>query len=329
MWPNGEAVIAKLKRPPRSHLAHSTVTSTHIADTVMVAGLMEHLGGAVLRMRGSAASYLGLFPLDNSDRQSKTRARYGLKGITTKGRRTIRNACYLLQRDYGNKFLTFSTVTLPNLSEDDMKVLHENWHQLVELYRLKMGRALRSEGLPGQMAGVTEIQEERWERSKAPILHGHFVFVGRRRGHGWAVSTETHDLLWSQAIETVLGKPIGLAHAACQLKRVDGNPETYLGKYASKGVKVVEEVKEKGLEQWLPKQWWNCSRRMTRQIEKEKKTFERGSQQLLVLDKEASGLVWSWYRDFSIDFEDGTSVFMARYGCLSKVGKEMILNTYT
>lgn len=235
----------------------------------------------------------------------------------------------MLQRDYGNKFLTFSTVTLPNLAEDDMKALHESWHQLVELYRLKMGRALRSKGLPGQMVGVTEIQEKRWERSQAPILHCHFVFVGRQRGHGWAVSTEAHDLLWSQAIETVLGKSIGLAHASCQLKRVDGKPGTYLGKYVSKGAQTVEKVKGKGLEHWLPKQWWNCSRRMTRQIEKEKKTFERGSQQLLVLDKEASGLVWSWYRDFSVDFEDGASVFMARYGCLSKVGKEMILNTYT
>ena len=271
---------------------------------------------------------MGLFPVPNSDRNAGGRSRYGLKGITTKGRRTVRNACYLLQRDYGDQHLTFSTITLPDLPEADMRTLHEEWHHLVELYRLKMGRALRAKGLPGHLVGVTEIQEERWAKSGAPVLHCHFVFVGRARRKGWAISTTQHDLLWAQAIETVLGKPIGNIHAACQLKRVDGKPDTYLGKYVSKGAQVVEKVKEAGLSEWLPKQWWNCSRRLNKQIEKEKKQFERGSQQLLVMGEEVSGLVWTWYRDFAIDFEDGETVWMARYGLLSAVGKQMILNAY-
>lgn len=325
VWPNGEAVISRKRQARAIAPSQSTVTKTHIAEAAMITAVWPVLGTAILRLPAAGGSYLGLFHLRNSDSASEGRARYGLKGITTKGRRTVRNACYLLQRDYNDKHLTFSTVTLPSLSEDDMSVLHQKWHHLVELYRLKMGRKLRAKGLPGQLVGVTEIQEKRWARSGAPVLHCHFVFVGRARRKGWAISTTEHDLLWSQAIETVLGKPIGNAHAACQLKRVDGRPDTYLGKYVSKGASVVEKVKEAGLEAWLPRQWWNCSRRLTRKIEKEKACFEDGSKQVLALGEEGNAVVWQWYRDFVVDFDDSESMFMARYGTLTQAGKRWVM----
>jgi len=328
LWPNGEIVISKVRQSSRRPTRDKDFSSLQIHTAARAAALWPILGSCLLRVPVRAHIPLGLFPLPNSDKLKKRPGRYGLKGITTKGRRTVRNACFLLLRDYGEKHLTFSTVTLPDLSGPDMEVLHENWHHLVELYRLKMGRALREVGLPGEIVGVTEIQEKRWKRSGAPVLHCHFVFVGRKRGQGWAIATEKHDLLWSQAIETVLGKPINNVHAACQLKRVDGNPETYLGKYVSKGASVIEPILEGGLSQWLHRQWWNCSRELTRRIEKEKKKFREGSETILLLAEESGTQIWQWYRDFAVDFEDGESVFMARYGTLSELGRRLVNNTY-
>ncbi len=328
LWPNGEIVISKPRKSGSGDKVKSEMSPLHIHVAAQITAVWPVLGPCLLRMpvRGHVA--LGLFPLDNSDKISKMPKRYGLKGITTKGRRTVRNACYVLQRDFGEKFLTFSTVTLPDLSAEDMEVLHEGWHHIVELYRLKMGRALRDKGLPGQICGVTEIQEKRWKRSGAPVLHCHFVFVGRKRGQGWAISTAEHDLLWSQAISTVLGREITNVHAAAQLKRVDGCPDTYLGKYVSKGAASVEIVKQAGLAHWLPRQWWNCSRKLAKQIEKEVQKFRNGSETIMGLAEDAGTQIWAWYRDYHIDFEDGESVFMARYGCLTPLGRSLVKSTY-
>ena len=328
LWPNGEIVISRPRKAKNSKFSNDDLTPLHIHTAAQVAAVWPILGPCLLRVPVRGHVPLGLFPLPNSDKKLRRPARYGLKGITTKGRRTVRNACYLLQRDYGDRHLTFSTVTLPDLSEEDMKVLHEGWHHIVELYRLKMRRKLKAAGLPGLLCGVTEIQEKRWQRSGAPVLHCHFVFVGRRRGAGWAVSTQEHDVLWSEAISAVLGRPVGNVHAAAQLKRVDGSPDTYLGKYVSKGAASVAKVTESGLTSWLPRQWWNCSLRIVRQIAAETKKFKDGSEILMDLADDTGAQIWSWYRDFTLDFEDSPPVFMARYGCLTPLGRSLARNTF-
>lgn len=328
LWPNGEIVISKPRKKQERRYTDDDLTSLHIHTAAQAAAVWPILGACLLRMPVRGHVSLGLFPLTNSDRITKAPTRYGLRGITTKGRRTVRNACYLLQRDYGDRHLTFSTVTLPDLSVEDMEVLHEGWHHIVELYRLKMRRKLQDAGLPGLICGVTEIQEKRWKNSGAPVLHCHFVFVGRKRGSGWAVSTQEHDVLWSEAISTVLGRPIGNVHAAAQLKRVDGLPDTYLGKYVSKGAASVERVKQSGLTNWLPRQWWNCSLRLVRKIAAETKKFTKGSELLMDMVDDSGAQIWAWYRDFNVDFEDGETVFMARYGCLTPLGRALAKNTF-
>ncbi len=102
------------------------------------------LGSAVQQ-----ALLMGLSNVRNSDRPTGRSPRNGLKGITALGQRTVRNGCYLLAKESGQHRLTFSTVTIPNLCDEDMVKIHTEWHKVIERYRLLLSRHLKRCGLDG------------------------------------------------------------------------------------------------------------------------------------------------------------------------------------
>lgn len=186
------------------------------------------------------------------------RKRRGCGGITSLGKRRVREACELLQRKYGRSRLTFCTLTLPGLSDWEMEKVCDGWSELI--HKLQKAIALRQKrmGLPSVTVGVTEIQPERSEREGRPVLHLHLVWVGRSRGSGWSVSTKEMDKIWGLLLSNVLERDVNVG-SACKLQAVRKSASSYLGKYLSKGYEQVDRWADSWYFGWIPAAWWFAS----------------------------------------------------------------------
>ena len=310
LWPNGEIsfhIPKKLKESPLSRERSAIVPS---------------LTRSTLRQLGISTEWLEVFLLGlsnvrNFDKQNRVPIQYGLNGITSLGRRRVRNAAYLLEKEHGKARLTFATVTLPDLPSEDMMRLHHQWHKVIDRYRLLLGRHLRKAGLTGEVVGVTEIQSNRYEKHGFPVLHGHFVFLGAARVGRWAVSPARHDYIWRKSIQSVLYGPLPKLNAACQLKAVEKSVEGYLGKYMSKGPGAIADVCADGFEWALPKQWWSCSRSLVRRMKKQMRQFTDGAQWLISRASIGDSDTWAFYSVVTITMPDGVDVDVGSYGRLT------------
>ena len=280
------------------------------------------LGEAVMMLRALGLSHQTNFDkVKKSDTEVNSRdlklvKRYGLTGITKHGARRIRCACHLLQKEGGKRRLVFATATVPPLPIEDLERLHQSWHKVVDAYRRKLTRALKDNGLRGEVAMVTEVQEKRHESSGVPILHIHSVFIGRRAHGKWAISTKRHDEIWGSALNICIGGPIPKLRAACNLQRVKYSAESYLAKYVSKGVKAVQKLVLQGFERWLPKQWWGCTRTLTKRIDEQTRHIDDLAEWLDDVAEVEGGDVWIWHRTITLKVEGRDPFKIARYGRL-------------
>lgn len=326
LYPNGECTVYKpksFKVAPRVRMPSEHITAVRMA--------FLRLCCTDLTLAEKLACALGLSPLPIFDRNSvedaKTadsnistdtgRARKGLTGITSHGARVVRNAAYLLQRKHGRAGLAFATVTVPSLPMEQMRELHERWHKVVELYRLRIRRCIESHGLAGEIVTVSEIQEKRYERTGLPVLHLHSVFRSLTRTGQWIVSIEKHDQIWRDVLSSVLKVEISEVPASCNIQRVKKSASAYLGKYMSKGGKVVRSLVHTELSGWIPKHWWNCSRSLRSAIDQETRfPHALGDWLEYAASSESSG-VWDWHKTVEIEMDDGQMIAIARYGRLS------------
>lgn len=317
LWPNGELSLhyPKKLKIDRMQAAHKQ------ADDSLNACLIRAYGveGAL-----DARKRLGLSNVCNFDKQAKPLPRYGLKGITSKGKRIVRNACYLLEKEADKRFLTFATVTLPELEYEDMALIHENWHRAVEAYRREIRRELIKQGLPGEIIGVTEIQPKRWEKTGLPVLHCHFVWLGRERGKDWAVSTGKHDEIWERAVRTVLPDVIADFSSSANMQCVKKSAENYLSKYMSKGADSVAKVAESGLSNLLPKQWWSCSRSLSRRIARELRIFSKGTQWIVDRAKMVDGDFFEYFVNIQVPGKTGELITVGYYGKMTNTANALI-----
>lgn len=270
IYPNGEFSVYRPKRftPEGVKVRHISKKEQALKDFVE---LNKALGGRGLIDVYEGAEKLG-WPSDlglslhrNFDREPEP-IRYGLKGIPSKAARKVRNGAYLLQKEYEKKHLSFLTVTMPDLDRVTMKKVHSKWATLVDGFKRRLTRLLKSRGLDGEVVMVVEVQEERYERTGIPVLHIHAVFQGRKRFSSWAIKTTEFDAIWKTSLEDVSETKVDVK-AACNVQRVKASAEGYMGKYMTKGCKTVKAIVEAGLEEWLPRQWWSMSRSLSQRIE--------------------------------------------------------------
>ena len=250
--------------------------------------------------------------------------RYGLNGIPRKAARIVRNAAYLLQKSVRRENLTFATVTVPTMPIKDMAVLHQEWHKAVEIYRLGLKRHLQNAGLSGESVGVSEIQEERCEKTGLPVLHLHTVFQGRVPYGPWAISTECHDELWRNAVKVVLPKALISFKSAANLQVVKTSAANYLGKYISKGAISVAAVKDAGMSDWLPRQWWNCTRSLGARVRAETIRADYAAEPLIRACEGNNKSIWHFWGEVLIDIGEKQGYWLATYGRLTSEVQEMI-----
>lgn len=215
------------------------------------------------------ASALDLTLLNNLPEQNPTgtsppeKARYGLKGMTPNARRKVRSSAFLLQDRYGKERLSFVTLTVPPLSDvQSERRLASRWHDAIRYLVRRIKRLLLERGLPPNVVGVCEIQVKRYADSGQFPLHIHLVLVGRKKKRGgWGIHYSEFRQAWAQILEMIVGHPIETRYLE-NVKQVEKDAGSYLGKYMSKSQNEIEKVLEDENEWMLPKQWWFSTKEM-------------------------------------------------------------------
>lgn len=265
----------------------------------------------------------------------KPRKPYGQKGITTYGKRVVKNASLLLERKYGKGRLGFVTCSLPSFPEREHALLNGCWGEVVRRFYQKLKRQLEKVSQPFIYCGVTEIQEKRFKKHGIPAPHLHFVYLSRSnsRSRYWLYICQIHRA-WNQAIQEGLvfaGSSFSmedeLAWGSVHAQRVKKSCAAYLGKYISKGCRVLESMIEKGWTEF-PRQWWTACMQ-TKKMYKESLIKPNASMRsMLFYDAERLlelGLI-TYMRSVWIEL-GGTSYRVGLMGTLSKELYSFIKNT--
>lgn len=199
----------------------------------------------------------------------KKRGAYGRHGITRFGRRFVKNAAILLQRRYGKRRLGFATATLPDMDYDTLNTINGSLSEIIRRFYQKLRRKYKKRGREFIYVGVVEIQEKRFQRTRLPVPHLHFVFLAKDRiSTGYTCHTPEFYRAWNESVNEILVKSgkakimgIGRHRGSVKLESVRASASSYLGKYISKGCTVVKSMQEAGFDKF-PKQWWNASMQM-------------------------------------------------------------------
>lgn len=190
----------------------------------------------------------------------------GTGGLTSYGRRLVRNSVEMLERAYGATNLSFATMTLPELEYEEYWNVSSNWSEVVRVFYQSVRRKLGSKLLPPFYVGVSELQPERTRREEIPALHIHFVFVGRRRGEkAWRVRPVELREMWKKSVERFCWNEYNWD--ACE--RVEGIRHTaagYLSKYMSKGDTGTENLRRDNTGWSLPTAWYNVSLKLKQKV---------------------------------------------------------------
>lgn len=216
---------------------------------------------------------LGLAMAANSHTAEKdTRVRRGLNGMTSYGKRMLRNSVEMLERCYGATNLSFVTLTIPDITNEELRHVNANWADIVRVYYQRLGRTLSRACLPPYYAGCTEIQPARSRQERRPVLHVHHVVVGRRRGQkNWGLRPAVFREIWRDCVGRYLWNEYDWGSA----ERVEGvrwSAAAYLSKYFTKNGagSPHEEVDYPGYA--LPAAWSNISAHLKRAVSKRKRS---------------------------------------------------------
>lgn len=263
VWENGEfgvAVAPKEQPECPFDLNRPPLTAEELEwnrNLIKVHGAVE-----VLTFKG--VDPLGFSPLPKHHKREVR----GQRGISSHGKRLLRNSCYRLEKENSKDLLTFATFTIPDVSTEESLFLAENWGEIMRVFVQKLTRTLKSEGLPGEIIGAVEIQEQRTFRDNVMALHIHLVFVGRKKGDTWAISPSEYNELWKSVLSRYLFEDAASYNwsAVHNVQRVKKSVEMYLGKYVTKGVKSVQAVADKFGENCLPRHWYTCSNSLRKRV---------------------------------------------------------------
>jgi len=229
-----------------------------------------------------------------------------------------------MQNEVHKSRLSFLTLTLPNISTAESVQIAANWHEIVRVFCQRLRRFLRSRRLPGEIVGVTEVQEQRAELTGVFGLHLHMVFVGRKRRHGWAVQPKDIKKWWAAALDKYLYNPSSHYdwRAVENIQQVKKSAAGYLGKYMSKGMKSVLRLKELFPNVQFPTGWYMVTTTVRERV-KQKTLRMQGELGLLLAelcesdDKELIG----FRKRVTINLSDGREISVGWSGRATQEGR--------
>lgn len=275
VWESGEFSLGYLPpkqvdRPP----GVSEVLSDPEELEMMIAAIDAH-GVEAMRefVKEHPEFYPGLkppaSPLDSSmTPNSHSGVIRGQKGMSGHGKKLVRNGCLRLEREAGVRHLSFLTLTVPGVSQEGAKVVVANWAEIVRVFQQRLKRHLQRNGLPGEIVGVTEVQEKRLTATGVIALHLHLVFQGRQKYGHWVLTPGTVRGYWRDALTPHLAAIEGEIYwdAVENLQPVRKSAVGYLGKYMSKGVAVCRDIIQNHPDVVLPACWYICTNTLRKRV---------------------------------------------------------------
>ena len=190
---------------------------------------------------------------------SRTRSRKGLKGITTHGKRMVRNGCHILEEVFGRGRCGFGTFTLPDLNLPDYAAVCTQWSDIVNRFTQEVKRTLATRTEKTYIVFVTEFQEKRFEKEKRAYPHLHICYPARpQRDYNWYISASEFRAMWKQAVERCcLSSYCFDASVDCVV--VKKSVGAYLSKYLTKGAGDIARYLETGLPFGCLGHWWGLT----------------------------------------------------------------------
>ena len=267
---------------------------------------------------GGAPPQLDLVNPTNSHKPPRQR---GELGITTYGRRMLRNGVYILREQFPNHPATLGTLTLPPLPTKDRRELSGQWGEVTRQVIQWLIRELHRKGLPPLVLSCSEIQPSRLETVGEAYLHLHLVWLNPPRSQGgWGVSADRLRSFWHSLICRLTGLS-DLPTPNVDLRVVRGDISRELSKYLSKGSqRLAQAAADLGVEN-MPRTWWNMSKALRDLV---KGAIIRGGHVgTLILEwlQYDSGLgeagLFLWCRPITVDM-DGRPVTMGYTGQLTR-----------
>jgi hypothetical protein len=187
---------------------------------------------------------------------------HGFNGLTATGRRSIRDACTLLDERQGA--LATGLVTLPDghadtVTRDQLATYQSRW-----LYYAR--RMLKRVGLPPLVLIVAEWHPHRRTMGGAPIIHWHWVApVSHGPYQAWVAKTGDWHHVASLAYRSAFGVPRPNTHG-CGAQPIRKSCGRYLSKYLAKGRSQAQELRGTEHERCVPRQWWTWTGELRRKV---------------------------------------------------------------
>lgn len=272
------------------------------------------------RIPNEGAIYLGLSTLPNSHKRTPR----GEKGITTYGKRLVRNACHRLEKEHPKELLTFLTVTLPDVTVAESVEITRNWAEVVRQFQQSLKRLLQSAGLSGEIVGVTELQLKRYQSTGVFALHLHLVFQGRQRYGSWVLSPSLVRRAWSRSLSKYLTREVSSYKWDCceNLQHVKKSVEQYLGKYLSKGCQDIQKIHAADIDYVFPSSWYLCSLSLRERVHNRviKLSGHPASHLVDMASSSVHKLVFEYKHPVLISTDGSPGITIGWYGRLTREG---------
>lgn len=212
-------------------------------------------------------SALGLSVVSNSQKKSRRVSRRGLNGITPYGRKMVRSIVAGMSKRYDRRTLCFGTATVPPLTVEARIQLADNWPELCRHFMQWIKNQLKILALTPDVVIISEIQEKRLSATGEAYPHLHWLAPGRRDRFSdeWAIDPKKIDKYWGKLIARFSGQKV-IVSSACKLEVPRTDPKKELGKYMSKGGRLIQKAAENGQARFLPRAWWQAPLALRREV---------------------------------------------------------------
>ena len=202
----------------------------------------------------------GAAPLGSSIQlNSQSKARSGISGISTHGRKFLRDSLVLME-DFKH-LLCMWTVTLPTREYELFANGTASWPVFQRRVIDLVCRYLRENGVDALVVAAVEIGDQRARRTGRPMPHIHLVLNGwgcRRADGQWLLSPKVMDQLVTKACQYA-GLPPTERPAMSSVEPIRKSVHNYVSKYLTKQAGVQEVDLSEGWDECIPRQWWNAS----------------------------------------------------------------------
>jgi hypothetical protein len=317
IYPNGEAslyferYLDKKKNTPK--VEPETRQLRNFRD--MARDLGQEKAIAIQNEVKRGGSPIGLVTVPISTKKAESRS--GTRGLTRLGARTLRQGAYIIEQRCGKDCTTFGTVTLPDVTDEELEYIEANWSQIVHRFFKRIKYHLEKKKLPSDVIHVTEVQPKRSENEGREIPHIHFVCQGRKRKGIWALTPKMVEKAWKKALGLPYRKQRTFS-SSCQLARVKTSVSRYLSKYVAKSRRrISEQTSSMNLRKLCLKQWWGCSNSLRKCILKSTKVRSGSLAEVLWSAHEKEDkTVWEYMGTIESTYSERRIVF-CRFGRLT------------